>query len=53
MARKEARERLAARWREQAEIYPAMRTEIPLEVYIKANLRHVMRENLLKEYART
>lgn len=48
--RETAVRRLTARWNEQAERFPTMRAETPLDTYIKANLALVMRDNLLASY---
>jgi hypothetical protein len=42
--------RLTNRWHEQAELYPTMRKDIPLELYIRRNVRHVMKNDSLADY---
>jgi hypothetical protein len=44
--------RLTNRWREQCELYPTMREEIPLALYVRRNLPGVMRDGLLADYDR-
>jgi hypothetical protein len=46
-----AKRRLTNRWLEQVELYPLMRREIPLALYIRANIRAVLRYDLLKDYS--
>ena len=48
-----ATQRLTKRWREQCELFPLMRDSIPLEIYIRANVAHVMKNNLLQTYDKT
>jgi hypothetical protein len=48
----EAIRRLTNRWEEQVELYPAMRHEIPLDLYIRRNLAVVMKCGQLADYAR-
>lgn len=45
MTRDEAIYRLGARYDEQAEQFPTMRNDIPRSLYIRANLRVVMRDD--------
>lgn len=42
--------RLTARWQEETLRYPLMARDIPLSVYIAANLRHVRKMCLLSSY---
>jgi len=42
--------RLTNRWHEQVLLFPTMRDDIPLSNYIRANVGHVMKHDLLKEY---
>lgn len=41
--RQTAIRRLVNRWYEQCEMFPRMRDEIPLSVYVRTNLPHVLR----------
>jgi hypothetical protein len=50
ISEKEAKRRLANRWSEQVLIWPLMADEIPFRVYLRANLRKVMRDGLLGSY---
>jgi hypothetical protein len=38
-----ARARLVGRWHEQVELYPVMREEIPLPLYLRVNLAAALR----------
>lgn len=51
MKRAEAVERLTNRYNEQALKFPIMRDKITLKGYISANIRTVMRGNLLASYS--
>ena len=51
MTKREATKRLANRWLEQVDLFPAMRDKIPLALYISRNIAAVRRNDLLKEYA--
>jgi len=48
--RETAKRRLTARWKEQVDQFPLMRRDIPLAMYISANLQSVMRFDLLASY---
>lgn len=37
-----ARRRLTNRWHEQVRLFPTMREDVPLRLYVSANLRSVM-----------
>ncbi len=52
LTRQEAIKRLTNRWNEQAEKYPLMRREIPLELYIRRNLQIVLTSELDDPLAR-
>ena len=45
-----ATRRLTNRWNDQTMQVPVMRKDVPLDLYIRRNLRTVMRDNLLCEY---
>ena len=45
-----AETRLRKRWKQQVDIYPAMKNEIPLDRYVAANWRHVSENGLLADY---
>lgn len=47
--RQTAVRRLTNRYNEQCELFPRTR-EIPLKLYIRRNVSHVMREGLLESY---
>lgn len=49
--RQTATRRLANRWREQVDLFPDMRTDIPLALYIRRNIATVMRNDLLIDYS--
>lgn len=49
--RTEALSRLTARWLEQCRLYPTLRYEVPLHLYVRENLPHVMTSGLLAEYS--
>ena len=53
ITKEEALVRLTARWLDQCEIFPMMREEIPLHLYVRENLPHVMKNGLLAEYSHT
>ena len=48
-----ARRRLINRWNEQVEQCLTMREEIPLDLYIAANIEHVRENDLLQSYDRS
>lgn len=53
MTKREAIRRLTNRWNEQVEKYPLMRDDIPLALYLRRNLPHVLNsplENPLAAY---
>jgi len=52
IARKIAQARLEARWREQAELFPTMRQELPIERFVAVNIEYVMRHDVLQKYDR-
>ena len=45
-----ATRRLTNRWNDQTLQFPVMRKDVPLDLYIRRNLRTVMRDDLLKAY---
>jgi hypothetical protein len=45
-----AKRRLTNRWLEQTELYPTMRQTIPLALYIRQNIGHVMKNDSLLDY---
>jgi hypothetical protein len=47
----EAIARLTRRWEEQAEKFPTMRNETPLEMYLAMNWRRVAANGMLAPYA--
>lgn len=47
-----AETRLRKRYHQQALIYPIMWKELPLDLYIQANVRLVMENELLADYDR-
>lgn len=50
MSKTEAVKRLTNRWNEQVRMFPTMQQDIPLSLYVSANLQSVMRGNLLNDY---
>ena len=48
--RQTAVRRLTNRYREQSDLFPTMRDSVPLALYIRRNVGHVMREGLLESY---
>jgi len=48
----EADERLERRWVEQTLLFPRMRRDIPLALYLSVNRSYVMRHGLLAAYQR-
>jgi hypothetical protein len=50
MSRVEAAKRLTNRWNEQVLMFPMMAQDISLSLYIRVNLRTVMRGGLLNDY---
>lgn len=42
--------RLTNRWNEQVKLYPTMRDKVPLSLYIRRNVRHVMAHDSLADY---
>lgn len=46
----EAIRRLRHRWQEQVRLFPTMEREIPLSLYLHANLSHVVKHGLLADY---
>lgn len=53
ISREEAKRRLTNRWNEQVERWPLMRKDIPLELYVRQNLPHVLkswRDEPLEKY---
>lgn len=51
ISRSTAKHRIIRRWNEQCERFPAMRKEIPLELYMRRNLALVIAGGLFAEYA--
>jgi hypothetical protein len=49
----EALNRLTNRYNEQVERYPLMRDNIPLALYIRRNIKQVMRNGTLASYSTT
>lgn len=49
---REAVARLRRRWQEQIRLYPTMERDIPLSLYLHANLLHVATHGLLGGYKR-
>jgi hypothetical protein len=49
MSEAEAIRRLTARWKEQVALFPELRIEMPLLVYISRNIVTVHRNNLLPQ----
>ncbi len=48
--RQTAIRRLTNRWHEQAEKFPTMRQDTPLDMYVAMNYRTVMADDMLKDY---
>ncbi len=48
--RQTAVRRLTNRCREQCDLSPTLANDIPLKLYIRRNVGHVMREGLLESY---
>ena len=53
ITKQEAIARLTRRWEEQAEKFPTMRRETPLEMYLAMNWRRVASNGMLAPYAST
>jgi hypothetical protein len=51
ITKQEALQRITARWLEQCAMFPTMRLDIPLHLYVSSNLAHVMRNGLFEQYA--
>lgn len=45
-----AETRLRKRWREQVGLFPTMARDVPLDLYIRANVQRVIESDLLASY---
>jgi hypothetical protein len=52
ISRAEAIKRLTNRWQDQVDKFPRMREDVPLELYIRRNIRAVRVFGGLEKYAR-
>ena len=50
ISKQEATKRLTRRWQEQALLFPTLRQDVPLSLYLRVNRPHVMRHGLLTAY---
>lgn len=51
ITREEAVKRLTNRYHEQSLLYPTLRDDVPLEMYIRENIDRVQANGMLAEYA--